>query len=257
MKNKNINIENEVEQLKVIAPTLFSISKKEVFYIHNNYFAEFENKVETLCLIKKHDLFILPEGYFEILNKTVNELSLISKTENFSVPENYFQTFPQKVQQLVQPTSKSIFDAPQNYFENLPQLVQHRIYEQNNKPKFFIPSPAKYSLAFATACVIILVFIKGFYFEEKKSTSTNNVIANKVVIEKKSMPINIEVKESVNQIIESENSQEELQFVLDEINYDDLENAIAAEPSINIKNEELYNYLLESGIEETAITDAI
>jgi biopolymer transport protein ExbD len=257
MKNKNLNIENENQQLRAIAPVLFSISKKDVFYVHDNYFAELDNKVELMCLIKKIDSFEVPEGYFTILNTAVNELTLQSKAENFSVPENYFQNFPQKVQELIQPSAKGVFDSPQNYFENLPRLVQQRIYEQNNKPRFAFPAPAKYSLAFATACVFLFVFIRGFYFEEKKSKSIPTIVANKSETKENVEPINIEVKESAKQIIESENSQEELHYVLDEINNEDLENAIAAQPKVNIEQDELYNYLLESGIDETAITDAI
>jgi hypothetical protein len=236
---------------------LFSISKNEVFYVHPNYYNEFEIKVQTLCLLKKDSVFEAPDGYFQRLNKTIAQLTLQAKTENFSVPENYFQSLPLKVKELVEPTGKTVFDAPQNYFDNLPQLVQQRIYEQNNKPRFTFPVPAKYSLAFATVCVLLFVFFKGFYNEERKSNSITNVVANKVKIENKIMPINNEVKETAKQIIESENSQEDLQFVLDEINNEDLVNAIAAQPQINIEQDELHNYLIESGIEETAITDAI
>jgi hypothetical protein len=257
MKNKNLNIETDLEQLKKIAPTLFSISKQEVFYVDQNYFTEFEKKVERLCLIHKQPSFAVPEGYFQVFDHTISQLTLQSKAENFSVPEEYFQNFPQKVQELVQPSHQGVFDSPQNYFENLPQLVQKRIYEQNNKTKFFVPLGAKYSLAFATACVLVFVFVKGFYFQEKKSITTTNAVANKAEIENKSMPINIEIKQSAKQIIESENSHEELQYVLDEINNDDLENAIAAQPKVNLEQDELYNYLLESGIDETVITDAI
>lgn len=257
MNNKNLNIESDFEQLKKIAPTLFSISKEEVFCVKDGYFNDFEDKIEALCLIKKYDSFEIPDGYFQSLTATVNELALISKSENFSVPENYFQNFPQKLQDLVQPSFKGVFDSPQNYFENLPQLVQQRIYEQNNKPRFAFPLPAKYSLAFATACVALFVFIKGFYFQEKKLSTTPSAVANKVKIENKPMPINIQLKQSVKQIIQSENSHEELQYVLDEINNEDLENAIAAQPKVNIEQDELYNYILESGIDETALTDAI
>ncbi len=257
MNNKNLNIETDFEQLKKIAPTLFSISKEEVFYVKDGYFTDFKGEIEALCLIKKYDSFEIPEGYFQSLTATINELALISKSENFSAPENYFQNFPQKVQKLVQPSFKGVFDSPQNYFENLPQLVQKRIYEQNNKPRFAFPAPVKYSLAFATACVALFVFVKGFYFEEKKSKSIPTIMANKPETNENVEPINIEIKESAKQIIESENSHEELHYVLDEINNEDLENAIAAQSKVNIEQDELYNYLLESGIDETALTDAI
>ena len=130
--NNTSNSDNEMEQLKKIAPSLFAIQKKE-------------------------DLFVVPKNYFSALPEKIQELTLGKKQESFVVPENYFEQLPDKIEQLLLIDKKETFEIPEGYFDGLAHKIQDRVNQKQEvyEPVWNWKPTAKWSLALVTACFCI------------------------------------------------------------------------------------------------------
>lgn len=82
MNEKDQNIEKQ--KLKKLAPTLFSIEKKNNFSTPENYFDRFSEKIEN-----------------KLLDKKVSSLNEIVKQNNFAHPEGYFEQLSEKIEQKI------------------------------------------------------------------------------------------------------------------------------------------------------------
>ena len=152
--NNTSNSDNEMEQLKKIAPSLFAIQKKE-------------------------DLFVVPKNYFSALPEKIQELTLGKKQESFVVPENYFEQLPDKIEQLLLIDKKETFEIPEGYFDGLAHKIQDRVNQKQEayEPVWNWKPSAKWSLAMVTACLCIYI---GTTFFNKNIGQTEQLSANDI-----------------------------------------------------------------------------
>ena len=87
MKNENQNIEDQ--ELRKLAPTLFSIEKRNNFSIPDGYFDQLSDKLSqessNKLNIDKKNNFTIPEGYFENLAGRIEEKINQDNTEKDKV----------------------------------------------------------------------------------------------------------------------------------------------------------------------------
>ncbi len=215
MKNENQNINQEQEALRKIAPTLFSMEKR------NN--------------------FSIPEGYFEQLFDQIDK----KVNQSQSVPEDYFSNFADRLMDRIEeedlaPTlfgieKKNNFKIPEGYFDQLPEKIAENL--QDNKETKVIPLQQRSTLRIlSTISGIAAAVIMGFFiFQSDKGEA--------VILEQDSFA-NLTVGE-FEEVLTMEDDEDDLLAMVDfEMeNYEDV--ADEASDNINFTEEVDFDFTSE------------
>ncbi len=153
-KNNNI-----LEELRLLAPTLAKIEKKEVFKTPSTFFetnvSAWQTSKETELSIQKKNAFKVPVNYLEnfesnlqqtiaSLNTDKVELSKKYKqTEVFSTPSNYFKQLEESILASIKEaeaneftselSKENNFKVPARYFETLESRIFEAIENENSE----------------------------------------------------------------------------------------------------------------------------
>lgn len=137
--------EEILQELKMIAPVLASVERKNFYQVPEGYFEQ--AKLNLLDLIDTHVVK-------EELTAVAPHLSPLEKKSTFEVPANYFASFPQKMMTRIaeEQTTPDLSATPG-------WLIQLNTLVEDVFSVFFKP---KYALAFAgfasTALVAVMFF---------------------------------------------------------------------------------------------------
>lgn len=162
------------EELKDLAPTLFSISKTEEFSVPEGFFDELNDnlvsevsdlqELEALAplfsALPKNDLLLTPEGFFEKFEDKVTSQTGSSEPE-LTVPEGFFE---KQAESLLEKSAQTDPDLgiPETFFEEQHAAIMAAVEEPEKKAgkvvNFKRYRRAILSTAAAAAAVFVVLF---------------------------------------------------------------------------------------------------
>jgi len=201
------------EELRVIAPWLANLPKRNPFTTPVNYF---ENTKDTFSninlqnespaawtLVSKISQFGVPQDYFDTLtsriiiaiNKSEKKTEpVFNKTTSFIVPEGYFDLLPEAILNQVplhsenevehmSHSQKKSFGTPEGYFNNLPDSVLAKI---NRLPETRVISlkgwvkQSKYIIGVAATVLAIVFGINHLHTDVSNSLTESELTAQEI-----------------------------------------------------------------------------
>ncbi len=212
-----MNNNNNIEELKALAPTLASIPKENPYKVPMNYF---ENLDATITK-----------------NAVAASLDTIAQENPFFVPANYFDELPGMIEkrihglQLEDIAKENPFEVPTGYFEHLNSAITDNVIASKKQKGFEwigIFNRPKLAVSFATLTLAVFVVFKFVSFNKMNNFSfTEQEIASSQVM---------------NEIDEG---------TIIETLYSD--NKTSANP----KQGDIENYLMDNNVDESQITGAL
>jgi hypothetical protein len=254
-------------EINKIAPTLSAVKRENNFVVPENYFECLINNIEHQLLIRKQNVFDTPINYFDSLPDSLNQLILIEKKESLSIPHGYFELLEKKLSLTENRDKSKLFDTPKDYFESLPQIIQHKIYNEKESKKWFVPE-INYRYAFATiaACIFLLSGITYFIRPSNNLLPVADLVTKKVNPKSNSVRI-INLRDGI-QVKVSEKTKNEIETHISEqliLNIDESllieELAVNTQQDLGVKNQnsnnEIKDFLIENNLDESLLIDAV